>query len=238
MDNEDLHNIRRFYELLAEIEQKIGEKRFLEECDGYMNWPERGIYFFFEPGEFRTTSGRGLRCVRVGTHALKKNSKTTLWKRLRQHRGTTGGRYPGSGNHRGSVFRFHVGTALMNRDDWPQEIADHWGGSNAPRSIKQAELPYERAISEHIRSMPFIWLEIDDAPGPNSLRGYIERNSIALLSNYHRSSHPIDPPSSSWLGLLAQNPKIKQSGLWNVNHVDQSYDKGFLVILRSIVSGI
>ena len=29
--------------------------------------------------------------------------------------------------------------------------------------------------------MPFLWFAIDDAPGPKSLRGYVERNSIALL---------------------------------------------------------
>ena len=32
--------------------------------------------------------------------------------------------------------------------------------------------------------MPFLWLEVPDPPGPDSLRGYIERNAIVLLSNY------------------------------------------------------
>jgi hypothetical protein len=235
MLNEDLRNIQLFYQLLDELEQKNGGKCRLKDCDGFMSWPERGVYFFFEPGEVRTTSGEGLRCVRVGTHALKKNSNTTLWKRLLQHRGTTAGRNPGGGNHRGSVFRHHVGTALMKREDWPKEIERNWGGSNAARSIKKTEVPYERAISKYIGSMLFIWLEIEDEPGPKSLRGYIERNTIALLSNYQRTHNPIDPPSPNWIGLWAQNEKIRKSGLWNVNHVDENYDEQILDTLKSFI---
>jgi hypothetical protein len=32
--------------------------------------------------------------------------------------------------------------------------------------------------------MQLLWLEIDDEPSPASLRGFIERNAIALLSTY------------------------------------------------------
>ena len=227
--------INQFYEILAQIESDIGGKQVLKNCDGYMSMPKRGVYFFFEPGEERTTSGEGLRCVRVGTHALKKDGNTTLWKRLRQHRGTVGGRKPGSGNHRGSIFRHHVGTALIARDHWPPEIARNWGGSNAPKEIKNVETPLEKAISKYIGSMPFIWLEINDEPGPGSLRGYIERNSIALLSNYHRESNPIDPPSQSWLGRWSKSDKVRSSGLWNSNHVEESVDIEFLVTLKSLI---
>ncbi|MGH9428328.1 MAG: hypothetical protein ACRD2L_18745 [Terriglobia bacterium] len=50
------------------------------------------------------------------------------------------------------------------------------------------------AVTHYISAMPFLWLQIDDKPGPNSMRGMIERNAIALLSNY--AGNPIDPPSS------------------------------------------
>lgn len=233
MDNKKNRLIQQFYEMLNQIEVKIGGKRTLAKCDGYMSWPERGVYFFFEAGEERKTSGSGLRCIRVGIHGLKRGGKATLWNRLRQHRGKVGGRNPGSGNHRGSVFREHIGTALTKRDSWPEEITGNWGGSNAPRQIKDAEVPLERAISKHIGSMPFIWIEIDDEPGPDSLRGYIERNSIALLSNYHRKNNPIDPPSESWLGQWAKSAKVRNSGLWNSNHVDESFDMRFLETLES-----
>ena len=235
MDNSDIRHVQKFYELLDSIETKIGGKRTLANCDGYMSWPKRGVYFFFEPGEERSTSGNGLRCVRVGTHAISKNSKTKLWNRLSQHQGTIRGENPGGGNHRGSVFREHVGTALINRDKWPDEISGNWGGSNAPKEIKMREWPLERKVSDHIRSMPFIWLEIDDEPGPNSLRGYIERNSIALLSNYQRDNNPIDPPSSSWLGNWAEHPDVRKSGLWNANHVDEDFNEEYLTVLESLI---
>ena len=77
-----------------------------------MEWPARGVYFFFEDGEARSTSGTGPRVVRIGTHALTAKSSTTLWNRLAQHRGVVG---TGGGNHRGSIFRLLVGEALLRR---------------------------------------------------------------------------------------------------------------------------
>ena len=92
----------RFYDLLDVLEQLIGGKRKLVDCSGDMDWPQRGVYFFFEPGETRKDSGFGPRVVRIGTHALKDGSHTTLWNRLSQHRGV---KRTSGGNHRGSVFR-------------------------------------------------------------------------------------------------------------------------------------
>jgi hypothetical protein len=76
--------------------------------------------------------------------------------------------------------------------------------------------------------MPFLWVRVDDEAGPSSLRGYLERNAIALLSNYNCQDAPIDPPSVQWLGRWAANEQIQGSGLWNVNHVAEGYDIGFL----------
>jgi len=229
-----LHNVQHFYEILEGLENSVGAKRTLGRVNGRMDWPQRGVYFFFEHGEERTTSGTGLRVVRVGTHALKARSKATLWKRLRQHRGTVGGSNPGGGNHRGSVFRLHVGTALIGKDPnrWPEAVKAGWGiSSSAKKPTRERERALEQAVSQHIQSMPFLWLGIDDEPGPASLRGYIERNTIALLSNYN-SHKPIDPPSAAWLGQWAASEKVQCSGLWNVNHVEDYHDPGFLAVLQ------
>ena len=106
----------RFYELLSSLAAGLGGWRRLAECSGRMNWPQRGVYFFFEPGESRSRSGTGNRVVRVGTHALKDGSRSTLWQRLSQHRGNARG---DGGNHRGSIFRLLVGAALARRGDCP-----------------------------------------------------------------------------------------------------------------------
>jgi hypothetical protein len=235
MKNEQrLDYVIRFYEILDQLERKVGGKRTLANCDGKMKWPERGVYFFFEEGEMRTTSGSGMRVVRIGTHALKTGSKTTLWKRLSQHQGVM---TSGAGNHRGSVFRHHVGTALINRDNWHADTAQTWRrGSSASREVRTAEKPLERAVSLHIRAMPFLWLEINDEPGPMSHRGLIERNCIALLSNFNAMNQSIDPPSKNWLGSWAASVHIQQSGLWNVNHVAESCTPDFIELLNVYVT--
>jgi len=231
-----LRLVRRFYGLLDRLDSSLGGKRTLAEVHGRMDWPKRGVYFFFEPDECRTTSGSGLRVVRVGTHALKAGNKTTLWSRLRQHRGTLRGSYPGGGNHRSSVFRSHVGTALIARDGCPEPVSRNWGlGSSTSKAMRRDEHPLEFAVSQHIRNMPFLWLEVEDAPGLDSMRGCIERNAIALLSNYSTQGEPIDPPSVSWLGHHASSASVRLSGLWNSNHVAESYAPSFLGILQQYV---
>ena len=146
-----------------------------------------------ENGECRSSSGSGRRIVRVGTHALKPGSKTNLWTRLSQHRGQEN---TGGGNHRGSIFRLIVGTALIARDGY--QFATWGDGNSASADVRATELGLEREVSTVIGAMPFLWLAVDDDPGAESLRGDIERNAIALLSNFDKQ--PIDPPSAGWLG--------------------------------------
>ena len=221
-----LCDVQRFYMLLDQLEKIVGRKRELAHCNGHMDWPTRGVYFFFEHCELRTTSGDGMRVVRVGTHALIKGGKATLWDRLSKHQGN---QRDGGGNHRGSVFRLHVGTALIARDGWSGPRAVHWGkGANAPKEIRRAEFPLEKAVSSYIGSMPFLWVEIDDDPGPESHRAYIERNCIAMLSNYCDPDEMIDLASNTWLGSLAKNEDVQRSGLWNSNHVRECYDRNLL----------
>ena len=228
-----LEDLKIFYELFAERERTIDGKHKLEECDGHKNWPERGVYFFFESGEVRSQTGIGQRVVRVGTHALAKNSQTSLWKRLKQHKGNDS---DCDGNHRGSIFRSHVGSALLQKDNWPKDVSQTWSiGSTASREIRLKEKALEQSVSQYIGKMPFIWLEVNDEPGPESLRGFIERNSIALLSNFESFKNPIDPPSATWPGHLAKSEKVRKSGLWNSNHVSEEYDPGFLEIFKRLI---
>ncbi|MEW6133591.1 MAG: hypothetical protein AB1591_10580 [Pseudomonadota bacterium] len=234
-----LDDLVRFYDLLGRLELKLGGPKWLAECHGRMGWPGRGVYFFFENGEERSTTGQGPRVVRVGTHALSTGSKSTLWGRLSQHRGQAGG---GGGNHRGSIFRLLVGSSLrsMRKSAEPSS----WGVGSDPGQaakrlgfsrdwVKAQESALEEEVSGLIGKMPFLWLPVDDPPGPDSLRGRIERNAIALLSNYKRPA--IDPPSPHWLGLHSDREKVRLSGLWNNNHVEETYDPGFLEDLEFLI---
>jgi hypothetical protein len=222
------HAHERLYEMLDDLRERSGGFRYLRDCDGRIPWPQRGVYFFFEDGE-RRARGDNLRVTRVGTHALTSRSRTTLWNRLAQHRGHVNGTYEGGGNHRGSVFRHHVGEALIARGEWTGPERLTWSDrKSAPAEVRADELELERAVSRYIGGLPFLWVAVDDDAGPESDRGTIEAGSIALLSN-HR--HPLDRPSSTWLGLDAQRSSIRESGLWNVRHVDDEPTVGFLPVL-------
>ena len=234
-----LEAIIRFYDILSRLERCIGGERTLANCGGKMTWPERGVYFFFENGEVRSTSGTGPRIVRVGTHAIKTGKEeSTLWGRLRDHRGLLHGKYAGGGNHRASVFRKHVGSALLNKAQRQTELERWLKGSSAPLAIRYAEHGIECEVSKHIRCMPFLWVAVNDAPGSQSDRKFIEKNSIALLSNYLRVDDPIDLPSSCWLGRHAPNDKVRKSGLWNDEYVDESWTAEFLEVLEKYVDAM
>lgn len=212
-----------FYDLLDHLDTRIGGARTLVGCHGRAKWPARGVYFFCERGEARSGSGPAPRIVRVGTHALKVGSKATLWQRLSQHR---------SGSHRGSIFRLLTGIALARQEKVP--LPPSWGiGSGASAAarklsvdraeVKQAEADLEARVSLYIGAMPFLWLRVDDEPGPNSQRAVIESYAIRLLSGYRDPT--VDSPSPGWLGRCSDRERVRRSGLWNNDHVDRIYDR-------------
>jgi len=233
-----LNDLKKFYRLLDRLSDQLGGLRTLSHFSDYRDWPRRGVYFFFEPGETRSDSGDGLRVVRVGTHALTIGSRSTLRQRLSQHRGSRAG----TGNHRGSIFRLLVGQALIARGEVGP--CESWGvkGSKGDavralgldrEALRASEMPVEEAVSVHVGGMPFLWLPIEDEPGPDSLRRVIERHSIALLSN--RLHEPLDAASSDWLGRYSDRHAVTGSGLWNQRHTDERYDPRFLDELDRLI---
>lgn len=154
-----------FYRLLA----GLGSARRMRDC-----WagdcPSGGVYFFFEDGEVRGDDSS--RVVRVGTHALTAASKPTLWDRLRQHRGHLAGRDPGSGNHRASVFRRHVGAALIQHDGQPPPgLMASWLDRHGPHpGWASQETAVEMAVSRHIGAMRVFWLCVPDPGTPRACR--------------------------------------------------------------------
>ncbi len=223
-----LEDIKKFYELMDMLETKLRNRkargeRILSQCEGNMRWPERGICFFFEPGEVRSDSGSSYRVVRIDTHALSSGSKIALWTRLSQHKGNS---RTGGGDHRESDLRKIIGYSLINK--YGSLRSDTWGkGSSVTKKIQRQELAIEQEVSNIIGQMPFLWLEVNDEPSEDSQRGYLEKNVIALLSNWKKEER-IDEPSDDWLGRYCPIEEVKNSGLWNSNHVDSDYDPAFL----------
>lgn len=229
----------RFYNLMDRLARRLGGPRRLAQCTRSLGWPERGVYFFFEPNEVRSDSGVGPRVVRVGTHAITGTSNSSLWSRLSQHRGSVNGK---GGNHRGSIFRRHVGAALQAKFDVAPIRS--WGLKqdlgHAARALGKTvedlhaeELRLEIAVSTYIGALPFLWIDVPDAPGPQCQRATIERGAIALLSNWRRPV--LDPRSAGWLGLRSDREQVRGSGLWNIRNVDETYDPAFLTTLEERV---
>jgi hypothetical protein len=96
------------------------------------------------------------------------------------------------------------------------------------------ETPIEQAVSAYLGTLSFLWLSVEDEPGPGSERGFIERNTIALLSKYQRDR--LDRASSNWLGLSSNRERVRNSGLWKQRHVDESCDPAFLNTLESMLT--
>ena len=233
-----LADVVRFYALLDQLGQRIGGARTLATLDKHRDWPHRGLYLFFELSEVRQASGNGPRIVRVGTHGLRAGSRSTLRQRLGQHRGQAGG----GGNHRGSIFRLLIGQALMARGDVAHCVS--WGVKGTARkaaialnisrdALAAAEAPIEMAVTNYLGTMPFLLLDIDDEPGPDSQRGVIERNAIALLSNHERPA--VDPSSPGWLGHFSDRPRVSGSGLWNQRHTEETHDPMFFGVFKKMI---
>jgi hypothetical protein len=227
-ESQDLEGL---YGLLSELRSRVGGFRYLRESSGSSGWPRRGVYFFFDEREPRGT-GNGPRVVRVGTHALRLGNRSTLWGRLHNHKGNEAGRHPGGGNHRGSVFRFHVGAAMLTRSGESPALRSWMARNRSNPQYAEAEHEVEHRVSRYIRDLPFLWVGVLDEPGPSSDRGLLETNSIALLST---EGHVVDPPRRDWLGNHAPSSAISLSGLWNVDHVGVRYEPAFLGRLEQYI---
>jgi hypothetical protein len=216
----------RFYRLMDELAVLNGGQQRFATARPEQNWPRRGVVWFYEKGESRAESGPGGRIVRVGTHALKPELNSRLWEKLAQD---------GTGSHRQSLFRTLVGLSL--RDLTGKQEPQGWGRDKAAGQDSEppdrSEQALEAAVSLYIAQMPFVFLAVDDEPGPRSERAFIERNSIALLSNYARP--PLDSPSAAWLGRRCGREKVRQSGLWNTAHVDAAYDPSFMETMKTLM---
>lgn len=160
--------------------------------------PENGVYFFFECGSEIQVDGWTVdRVVRIGTHREDGNFRS----RVRQHYGN---RSDLGGNKNGSVFRKHVGGALLGREDPDDERLDGWLKQGGP-SYDEVEAEVSRLLRRHFT---FACVSVRDAD--ERLR--LERGLIGLLSENGAA------PTETWLGRYAYNEKIPDSGLWNTQH--------------------
>ncbi len=161
-----------------------------------------GLYFIFERGEL---AHGGSRIVRIGSHTGHGN----LFARLREHV---------THNKDRSIFRKNVGRALLAKErdpfleDWDRDLTSHAARVKYSSRIdmnKQAQV--EENVSNHIRmNLTFC---IIGTPGP-AIALMLEKRCIATVAMC-----PGCHPSSSWLGAFSPVAGIRESGLWQVQHL-------------------
>ena len=157
--------------------------------------PANGVYLFFERGETVVVDSQPVeRIVRVGTH----RGEGRLPKRFLQHF---------AGNRRASVFRRHLGGALLARANPDDARIAVWVGQPGVPIPK-----VEQTVSQVVRErFTFCCVRVDD----QAERLKLERGLIALLAR-----HPLGPPSEGWLGRHAAHLAIRRSGLRNTQPVE------------------
>lgn len=191
--------------------------------------PTHGVYFFFDDHEPTVFSNTIPRLVRVGTHGVSLGSVATLRNRLRTHFGTRAGR----GNHRSSVFRLHVGRAIIERERLSNLFANWGKGQSADREITNAEADMEKKVSDYIGNLRVLFIPAHDSAGTGSIRATIEKQFIAMFTEH---MCPLENSSNDWLGRFSDKQTIRETGLWNVRDVGEPYDSKFLPFLESYMA--
>jgi hypothetical protein len=207
--------IGAFYSFLEEISLTIGFYSLSEVVTRSL--PAQGVYFFFDPDEPTAYSKKLPRLVRIGTHAVSAGSRATLKNRLRTHLGTK----DGLGNHRGSVFRLHVGQALIARDGLSDRFPSWGKGQSATRATIEQEASLEKQVSSYLAKLMVVYIPIPGLASKNSMRATVERHLIALFTE---NWSMIERSSAQWLGRWSSRPQIAHSGLWNVRCVGETAD--------------
>jgi hypothetical protein len=165
--------------------------------------PPNGIYILFERGERAHGEDR---IVRIGTHT----GENQLCSRLKQHFEIE--------NKDRSIFRKNIGRALLNQNKDP--FLKQWNWDLTTRKNKEiygslvdlGKLKrIEREVSRYIqKSFSFVVFAVLQ----KEKRLSFESKIISTVSQCAECS-----PSISWLGLSSPNPKIRNSGLWQVNEI-------------------
>lgn len=179
--------------------------------------PENGIYFFYEEGEIWGHGGCHLRIVRIGTHR-----GSSLRSRIKEH-------YEPDMNFDKnrpkpsdrSIFRKNIGRALLNKTNHPYlkiweidfTLRENREGFENSRDI-DIEKEVESKITEILKEkFSFRFIIIDD----KNVRKRLERALIATVAKCRRCR-----PSSIWLGNYSPDQRIKESGLWQTQHINHS----------------
>ncbi len=178
---------------------------------------KNGIYFLFEEGE--TVLKNQHRIVRIGIN----ETDGRFVQRVGDHF---------SGNHRGSVFRKHIGRAFLVKSG-KESYLPLWDLDNKKVAIQREKIDWlfeetiEKQITNYIElKCSFSIVSFND----QATRMEFEKKLIASIA-----FQPQNSPSKTWLGIFHPNKKIYASGLWNIQHLryKNKINQNDLIFLKS-----
>lgn len=171
--------------------------------------PKNGIYVIFENGEKFLNSDMD-RIVRVGTH----KGENRLLKRLKSH-------YHIRGINDRSIFRKHIGRAIICKEKKDLDFLELWGKTFVSRESKkdprynqeyfEKKRFYEDKVDNYVQNnIRFTVIPVES----EEKRLYFEGKLISTLS-----WSSFTTASENWLGNFSPIEKIRNSRLWNVNEL-------------------
>lgn len=107
-------------------------------------------------------------------------------------------------------------------------------GGTATADVRHTEHPLECDVSEDIRHLTFLWLDLDDPPSRSSGRALVEQTCIGLLST--PGTPAADPPGAGSLVHHAARESVRASGLRNVDYVGVPHDPAGGDVLEAAVA--
>ncbi len=199
--------------------------------------PQNGIYFFYEDGENWGHGGNLPRMVRIGTH-----KGNNFRSRINDHflfndRKMSFNQMKAAPKDR-SIFRKNIGRSLLNKekDDYleiweidftPRENRERYGHLRDIQKEKTIESEVTQILRENF-SFKFIMMDsqIKRMGGTG-----LESSLIGTVA-----SCAFCRPSNNWLGNYSPIQKIKESGLWLVQHLmdDEINEKDKITISNAI----
>jgi hypothetical protein len=148
----------------------------------------------------------GDRIVRIGTHT----GANKLESRLNEH-------FVNENKDR-SIFRKNIGRCFLNQDQdpyariWEIDFTSHAAATSNHLRNRQYELSIEKRITEYMQTkFSFSVIPVQE----RETRLVLESGLIATVAQCG-----VCTSSPKWLGRFSSKPKIVESGLWQVQHLN------------------
>jgi hypothetical protein len=138
----------------------------------------------------------------------------------------------GPRKHSGLGFA-HIGGISVEITLGVEIIVAVSSGDLETTDLREQEHPLEQRVSERIRQMPFLVVNVPGEPGPNSERATLERNLISLVAQY-RNRNP-NLKNDDTLRSYSPTPEIARSDLWNVDHVSELYRQNTVLTFKQYI---